>query len=237
MRAVIIKMVAGCCLLLSTGLAAVAASAAPSLLPSNVVFNVPADVPLRLVNFKFDTSRPDMVAFHYDVQNVSGQGLLAVELGWRAEFGDKGAVSISNRDDRWLTGQLATGRLEHFQVTNVPNLGAEPLTRLVATVRYAEFEDGSALGVDAAAIAKDIDSGRRATLASYARLLDSFNKAGSEALIQGLKVGSATSIPRELPAVQEANARLLGMLHDQGVDAVVLELQRVSTLRLPEPPA
>ena len=230
------KIVAGVCTILAVSLAAFGQYPAIATAPPNVALSVSPDIPLRLVNFKFDTSRSDMLAFRYDVQNDSGEGLMAVEVSWRAEFGGS-AVSIANRDDRWLTGQLPAGGRERFQVTNVPDSGAQPLTRLVATVTYAEFEDGSRLGSNAAAVGKEVDAGRRATLASYAKLLATFNPGGGDALIRALKLGSATGAPAQLPAVQEANARLLGILADRGVDAVVLELQRVSTLTLPGPGA
>ena len=237
MRAAFIRAAAGCGLVLIAALGATAGSAAPAETPANVSLGLPSDVPLRLVNFSFDNSRPGMLAFHYDVKNFSGQGLVAVEISWQAQFGEKAPTSISNLDDRWLTGQLAAGGAEHFQVSNVPNPGSAPLARLVASVSYAEFEDGSRLGANAAERGKSVDAGRRATLASYLKFLDTFNKSGSEAMAQAIRVGSVTSATRQLPAVQEANARLLGILTEQGVDAVVLELQRVSTLPLPEPRA
>jgi hypothetical protein len=207
-----------------------ARAAAPSR--ANVVLGASPDIPLRLVNFSFNTSRPDMLAFHYDVENTSGQGLVAVEVKWRAEFDNGSEVSISNRDDRWLPGQLPAGGQERFQVSNVPDAGGQPVTKLVATVTFAEFEDGTRLGTNAAAVGKEIGAARRATIASYAKLLTTFNRAGSEALVEALRLSSAGT--NEIPAVQEANARLLSILADHGIDAVVLELERVSTLTLPD---
>ncbi|HEY6292261.1 MAG TPA: hypothetical protein VI455_11990 [Terriglobia bacterium] len=207
-----------------------------------VQIDVPADVPLRIVNFGFDASPAGMTAFHYDVKNVSGQGLVAVEVRWRS-----GGASFSNRDDRWLTGQLAAGESEHFQVSNVPgasspnrepNPTSQSSSRLTMKITYAELEDGARVGTDAAQVGKEIDAARRAELASYAKLLETFNAGGSEALVHALKPAiatpTATAATALEPGVQAAAARLAGILNDQGVDAVVLELQRVSALSLPE---
>ena len=205
---------------------------------AKVQIDVPADISLRIVNFGFDASPAGMAAFHYDVQNASTQGLLAVEVRWHVGSGDQGGTAFSNRDDRWLTGQLAAGESEHFQVTNVPVAASQPSPRLTMTIAYAEFEDGARLGDNAAQVGKEIDSARRSEVAAYARLLEAFNAGGSEALVSALKSGipatTAKGGVRE-PSVQAAGARLLGILNDQGADAVVLELRRVSTLTLPEP--
>jgi len=189
------------------------------------------EMPVRISNFRLDPAGTDMIAFHYDVQNKSGQGLMAVEVHWEAQTGAV-TSTISNRSDNWLSGQLAADQSEHFQVSNVANFPRQPLTRLVGTIAYAELEDGTRVGTDAAQIGKQIDAGRRAAAASYTKLLDVFNSAGSDALVHALKeLGAAQG---ENPAVQEATGRLAGILNDQGVDAVVKELQRVATLSIPE---
>ncbi|HEV2382690.1 MAG TPA: hypothetical protein VG206_23230 [Terriglobia bacterium] len=211
--------------------------------PAGVQIEVPADIPLHITNFGFDPSPSSMTAFHYDVQNSAGQGLVAVEVRWQTQLAGKSGVTVTNRDDRWLTGQLATGQAERFQVTNVPNeapstnaaqakLAPQQLSGMVATVTYAEFEDGTRLGSEAAAIGKEIDAARRTAVAAYAKLLDTFNSSGSEAMVQALKQQNAAH--DQSSAVQEATARLLGVLNDQGVDAVVQELQRVAALTIPE---
>jgi hypothetical protein len=197
-----------------------------------VDINVPAETPVRIVNFRFDRSPAGMRAFHYDIQNVSGQGLVAVEVRWQTYYGDKPGASITNRDDRWLTGLLASNDSARFQVSNISGPGGQPLTRLAPTVTYAEFEDGSRLGADAARVGQQVTAARKTTVATYARLLETFNGGGSQALVQALKQQNAT--PGLDPATQASTAHLLGLLADQGVDAVVLELQRVSAMSLPE---
>jgi hypothetical protein len=189
------------------------------------------EVPVTITDFRFDRSGSNMIAFQYDVQNKSGQGLLAVEVRWEAQTGEVNST-ILNTSDNWLTGQLAADKAEHFQVSNVANFPRQPLTRLVGTITYAEFEDGTRFGADAVEVGKRIDAGRHATAASYAKLLDTFNSGGGDALTQAIKQQSATH--GQDPAVQEANGRLQGILEDQGVDAVVKELQRVATLTVPE---
>lgn len=189
------------------------------------------DVPAGITNLRLNPSNGEMIAFQYDVQNKSGQGLLAVEVHWEAQTGKVSSI-ISNRSDNWLTGQLAADQSEHFQVSNVANFPREPLTRLVGTVAYVQLEDGTQFGTEAAHVGKQIDAARHAAVASYAKLLDTFNSAGSDALTQALKQESATH--GQDPAVQEATARLVGLLDDQGIDAVVKELQRVATLSIPE---
>ena len=211
--------------------------------PAGVQIEVPGDIPLHITNFAFDPSPSSMTAFHYDIQNSAGQGLVAVEVRWQTQLAGKSGVTVTNRDDRWLTGQLATGQSERFQVTNVPNsvpsaaaaqakTASQQLSGMVATVTYAEFEDGTRLGSDVAVIGKEIDTARRTAVAAYAKLLDTFNASGSEALVQALKLQNAAH--DQSSAVQEATARLLGILSDQGVDAVVQELQRVAALPIPE---
>jgi hypothetical protein len=212
------------------------ASAAPArgADASQVEINTSPEVPLRITNFRFDPSPAGMTAFRYEVQNVSGQGLVAVEVRWQEYFGEHQAVAFSNRDDRWLTGLLATDGSERFQVSNVPSLSAQaPPSRLVATITYAEFEDGTKLGSDAARVGREISQGRRATLTAYEKLLETFNSGGGEALAQALKQNSSPQ--GQDPAVQAGTARLLGILSDGGVDAVVEELQRVATMSVPEP--
>src|SRR5215472_7642521 len=78
------------------------------------------DTPIRITNFRFDASHKGTIAFQYDVQNTSGQGLMAVEVHWEAQTGDVKST-IPNRSDNWLTGQLAAEQSEHFQVSNVAN--------------------------------------------------------------------------------------------------------------------
>jgi hypothetical protein len=250
----------GCSLVLVLGavLAAQPARAeqASTKLPSGVQIEIPADVPVRIVNFAFDRSGQGMTAFHYDVQNVSGQGLMALEIRWQGQFGVQGGAQsgnlIVNRDDRWLTGQLAAGASEHFQVTNVATTrdwqassasdpqptvtqrtsAAQSMTGLVGTVAYVELEDGSRMGSDAAQVGQEIDKARRAQLAGAAKLLNLFGTAGNDALAHAIQQGSATGGTDA--ATQELNARLLGLLQNQGMDAVVLELQRISGLTAPQ---
>lgn len=251
---------AGCSFVLILGaiLAARPACAeqASTKVPAGVQIDIPADVPVRIVNFAFDRSGPGMTAFRYDVQNTSGQGLVALEIRWQARFSDplgsQGGSVVVNRDDRWLVGQLAAGASEHFQVTNVattrnwrlsdshtpqvtvvqrtPN--AESMSELVGTVAYVELEDGSRLGSDTATVGQEIDKARRAQLAAAAKLLSVFGTGGHDSLAHAIQQGSATG--GEDVATQELNARLLGLLQEQGVDAVVLELQRISSLTVPE---
>jgi hypothetical protein len=229
------------CLALAT--LAVPVCAGETAVPAGVQIEVPADIPLHIVNFKFDASPSSMTAFHYDIQNAAGQGLVAVEVRWETQLAGKSGVVVTNRDDRWLSGQLATGLSERFQVTNVPNhtpstnaaqasAATQPLSGITGTVTYAEFEDGTRVGSDAATVGKEIDAARRTAVAAYAKLLDTFNASGSEALVQALKQQNATH--DQSSAVQEATARLLGILNDQGVDAAVQELQRVAALTIPE---
>lgn len=251
---------AGCSLLLTFGTVLTARPArgqqVSTKAPAGVQIDIPSDVPVRIVNFAFDRSGQGMTAFHYDVQNTSGQGLVAVEIRWQAQFSDpsgsQGGSEVVNRDDRWLTGQLAPGASEHFQVTNVATTRdfrlsdshtpqvtvvqhtpqAESMSQLVGSVAYAELEDGSRLGSDAVTVGREIDKNRRAQLASAVKLLNVFGTGGNEALAHAVQQGSAAGT--EDAATQELNARLLGLLQEQGVDAVVLELQRISGLTTPE---
>lgn len=250
----------GCSLILalSAVLAAQPARAeqASTKMPSGVQIDIPADVPVRIVNFAFDHSAAGMTAFHYDVQNVSGQGLVALEVRWQGQFGAHDGTQsgnlIVNRDDRWLTGQLAAGASEHFQVTNVatsrdwqasssanpqptvaqPTAGAQSMSGLVGTIAYVELEDGSRMGSDAAQVGQEIDKARRAQLAASAKLLNVFGSGGNEALAHAIQQGSASG--GSDAATQELNARLLGLLQNQGMDAVVLELQRIAGLAPPQ---
>lgn len=211
--------------------------------PAGVQIEVPADIPLHLTNFTYDPSPSSMTAFHYDIQNASGQGLVAVEVRWQTQLAGGPGTVVTNRDDRWLTGQLAAGQLERFQVTNVPNRApstnaaqskqaVERLSGMIGTITYAEFEDGTRVGADAATIGKEIDAARRIMIATYAKFLDTFNAGGSESLVQALRQQNATH--DQSSAAQEATARLLGILNDQGADAAVRELQRVAALTVPE---
>ena len=232
------------------------AEQASTKMPSGVQIDIPADVPVRIVNFAFDHSAAGMTAFHYDVQNASGQGLVALEVRWQGQFGAQGGSQsgnlIVNRDDRWLTGQLAAGASEHFQVTNVatirdwqasssanpqptvaqPTAGTQSMAGLVGTIAYVELEDGSRMGSDAAQVGQEIDKARRAQLAASAKLLNVFGTAGNEALAHAIQQGSSSGGGDA--ATQELNARLLGLLQDKGMDAVVLELQRISGLTPPQ---
>ena len=117
-----------------------------------ITVNISPDVSVRITNFRFDHSSADMTAaFRYDLENTSGQGLVAIEVRWEASFDANHTVTFTNRDDRWLTGILPTNHTEQFLVTNVPNVPAQgPVRHVSATVAYAEFEDGTALGTDAA---------------------------------------------------------------------------------------
>jgi hypothetical protein len=189
------------------------------------------ETPVSIMNFRFDPSGAGMIAFQYDVQNKSGQGLLAVEVHWEAQTGKVSSI-ISSRSDNWLTGQLAADGSEHFQVSNVANFPRQPLTRLIGTIAYAELEDGTQFGTDAAQVGKQINAARHAAVASYAKLLETFNSGGGDALAQALKQPGAAR--GQDPAVQEATGRLTGLLNDQGVDAVVKELQRVTASSIPE---
>ncbi len=232
------------------------ADQASTQMPSGVQIDLPADAPVRIVNFAFDRSPSGMTAFHYDVQNVSGQGMVAVEVRWQVQFGGQSANqaggAIVNRDDRWLTGQLAAGASDHFQVTNVATIRdwqtsspkdpqpsvaqraavGQSMSGLVGTVAYVELEDGSRTGSDAAKAGQAIDKARRAQLAATAKLLNVFGTGGNEALAHAIQQGSATG--GEDAATQELDARMLGLLQDRGMDAVILELQRISALTIPE---
>jgi len=250
--------VSGCSIVLVLGaiLAARPARAEQAKVPSGVQIDIPADVPVRIVNFAFDHSAAGMTAFHYDVQNVSGQGLVALEVRWQGQFGAHDGTQsgnlIVNRDDRWLTGQLAAGASEHFQVTNVattrewqasssanpqpivaqPTPGAQSMSGLVGTIAYVELEDGTRTASDAAQVGEAIDKARHAQLATSAKLLNVFGTAGNEALAHAIQQGSASGGADA--ATQELNSRLLGLLQDKGMDAVVLELQRISGLAAPQ---
>jgi hypothetical protein len=219
-------MIAACIVLA----ASLPANGAEGTTPAVEIASQP-ETPVRIINFGFDATKAGTIAFQYDVQNKSGQGLLAVEVHWEAQTGGTSST-FPNRSDNWLTGQLAADHSEHFQVSNVANFPRQPLTRLVGTIAYGELEDGTQFGTDASEIGKQIDAARRAAAASYAKLLDTFNSGGGEALTQALKLQSATR--GQDPAVQEATGRLVGIRDDQGVDAVVKELQRVATLSIPE---
>ena len=195
--------------------------------------NIPPEIPLRIVNLRLDPSPSGMVAFHYDVRNASSQGLIAVEVRWQTYSGDSPSTDIANRDDRWMTGLLPANGSGRFQVTNVPSPASQPVTRLVGTVAYAELEDGTQLGTDVARVGRQIALGRKRTLAACRKLLEAFNTGGGEALTEALKQQNAA--PGLDAATQAATSHLLGLLANQGVDAVVLELERVTALDLPEP--
>lgn len=231
-------------LVFASALAGIAAAADQASLQTQagVQIDIPADAPVHIINFGLDPSPAGMTAFHYDVRNVSGQGLVAVEIRWQMQFGERPGSVISNRDDRWLTGQLAPGASEHFQVTNVAgsvqptaaqhSAAAQPATRLVAWIAYAELEDGSRQGLDSAKVGEEITNARRAQLSACTKLLEAFGTGGGEGLAQALRQSSAAGT--QDPAAQELTARMLSLLTNQGPDAVVLELQRISTLSVPE---
>jgi hypothetical protein len=200
---------------------------------AQMTVNISPDLPVRIANFRLDRSSSTPATFRYDLQNTSGQGLVAIEVRWEASFDANDTATVSTRDDRWLTGLVPTNHTEGFQVSNVPNVPAQvPLSRLSATVTYAEFEDGTALGTDAARIGSEIAKARRSQLAACAKLLDTFGSGGSDALVQALEQDRTAH--GQDPAVQAATAWLLGILSNEGVDGVVEELQRFSTLRVPE---
>jgi len=155
--------------------------------------NVPPDIPVRIMHFQFDPSPRGMTAFHYDVQNLSGQGLVAVEVRWQTQSRDHPRADFTNQDDRWLTGLLASNDFARFRVTNVSSPATQPLTRLTGAIAYAEFEDGTRLGTDGAAVGQKIKQERKATLAGYGKLLETFNIGGGEALTQALKQQAAAA--------------------------------------------
>ena len=199
-----------------------------------ITVNISPDVPVRITDFRFDRSAAGMpAAFRYDLQNTSGQGLVAIEVRWETSFDANDTARFSTRDDRWLTGLLPSNHTEGFQVSNVPNVPAQvPLSHVSANVSYAEFEDGTALGTDVVRVGSEIAKARRKQLAAYAEILDTFGSGGSDALVQALKQhGTAHD---QDPAVQAATAWLLGILSNEGVDGVIEKLQRCSTLSVPD---
>ena len=230
-KSILAILISVACLSITLSVVRVAATNPAPAVPV-LDLNVPPEIPLHIVNFRFDPSPGGMLAFHYDVQNASGQGLVALEVRWQAYSGDTATNDVANRDDRWLSGMVPVGGSARFQVTNVPSSAAQPVNRLTGTIAYAEFEDGTRVGTKVARVGRQITRGRKTTVAAYQKLLDTFNTDGPDALVQALKQQNATS--GQDAATQAATAHLVGLLADQGVDAVVLELRRVSDMSIPE---
>jgi hypothetical protein len=197
----------------------------------------PSDTPLLITNMREQYGSNGLLQ-HIDYMLVNGgsQKLTGAQISWSLKFANGSTPRVVQYTDYWSgeTGPLAVGASDPLEVAGLRVAGKSGapevlLTSATATITYAEFEDGTRLGPNAAAASSWFSSERHARLAAYRKLLDAYRAGGATALSAAFETAS----PADTQA-DRGSRRVVGEIYrTQGVAGAVAELQRVLSLKLP----
>jgi len=160
----------------------------------------------------------------YSLRNNSSQPLVAFEMWWDLYFdnGEK-MMRLPQISDGWLEGQiLAPGEnsAQSYDV-QIHDMKGGRIIRVVGTVAYAEFEDGTRTGPDANELAHYLAAGRRRALEVYSKLLETARNQGREEVARMLSAPMFNSADAD---TDWAWNRLRTVYQKQGLQAALNEI-------------
>jgi len=204
--------------------------AAKASLPLSL--EVPPGIPLQLARFATSQPRP-FQGYQYTLQNSGDRPIVALAIQWKYYVAGKPSVSALNRADFWLAGPkgwLAPGQERDFYLGGMITKGGELASHVVGVPVYVEFDDGTRLGSEADTLFPEIASARRAFVAECQHALTVYDGSGKQAL--SLELIHAESSPPAEMGRRAAGGMLLSKWRKGGLQAVVAELKRISSLKV-----
>jgi hypothetical protein len=138
---------------------------------------IPREIPLDFSNVRLNSENGGIRGGSYLVSNNSRSGLVTLITFWRFQGDGPGPqeVTVTDVTDSWATDTafLASGGEQQGDLNfHVFSPSDQKVRRVVGTVVYAEFEDGTRLGPGVGTFAPRLRSGREKTLSAYKQLLE-----------------------------------------------------------------
>ena len=197
---------------------------------------IPSSVPLELVKVEGPSGEP-VPHYRYTLRNIGVRPIVALATKWSIYIGDDAVPQLTRLStaDSWLGGPsewLGPGQERAFILTGVVTRNGTSVRRFEGTPVYVEFDDGTRIGSESSTIFSQLTRERQGTLDEYRRALEVYNASGKQALIAELiqtKTSTQAGRARSLAAMT-----LLAKMQQKGLDAVVADLTRVATLRVPD---
>jgi hypothetical protein len=160
----------------------------------------------------------------YTLANGTDRAVSAVQVSFDAYAGDQFLGSFVNSRDWWLgsTGGLAphTSRSGLDVNAAITSAGSRP-TRLVATITFVEFEDGSRAGADYGSLIRD---GRLESVKAYQEVRKTYERFGGGSELSGLLRKSCSAGGCE-GASERGKLRVI--YENGGAGALLMELARI----------
>ena len=198
--------------------------------------SVPSQIPLLATETQPQYSPlGELQRVTFKLFNRGSQPLTAVEISWTLKFAGGGTSRATDYIDYWAQqgGPLASGAADTVEFSGAtsqkPGGAVEPLVSAMATVAYAEFEDGSKYGPSIEPASVWFTSERTAKVAAYRELLQDYRAGGEPELIKALQ----RVTPAQTGAARGTRRYLYALYRSSGTTAVVAELTRVASLPVP----
>jgi len=205
--------------------------------PSISIESTP-DIPAQM--FDVRVAQGPMQAAHLECKltNLSPERLLALEITWRFSFSNGKTVWTHTRLDyvfddalRFSAGTTETAltALPMLKTPSSPIPDLSP-TNVTAKTTFAEFANGTLLGIGRDPMAQWLAGERNSRMAEYRQLLKVMRSGGEAGLHQALgnEVGGVTEHGAEV-------RHELGQLEQsKGIEAVQETLKRRSETKIPE---
>lgn len=231
-RVVFVACLLGACALVFAGFAMRGARAPQSGSQVQVQLNVSPDIPLQIKDVQAAPALRGSQPITYRLVNNGSERLTAVEVSWQLTFAGGIHSRVVEQADYFLRPDTMQPRAsDHFEIAGVTNENVQsaPLQSAAATITYAEFADGTRLGSNVRAASTRMDDVRTGELKVYNEALQAYRQAGEPALVQAL---DAEHLPPNRGG-RNAWKMLNRELKENGVAAVVDDLNRVAQLKLP----
>jgi hypothetical protein len=201
-----------------------------------VNLDIPADIPLKISGVRTKPSPSGLPHITYRLTNAGTSPLAAVEISWVLYFGNGDQKRTVTRAD-YVFGRDGMIRpqvsddLDIGSFQSALNGQSKPLSiqSATATITYAQFADGTELGSNARTASAWFAHRRGEWLAVYKQALEAYRLEGTSGLAQVL---DAAHLPPTAYG-RDAWMNLNGILKKNGTAAVVAELNRIVSLKLP----
>jgi len=195
------------------------------------VITVNSDKLVALSDVKITQTEGALEDAAYTIHNAARSGLVAIEIWWDFYTADGLFFRLGPWEDTWggAPAILPPGTFQHDTIgaITIRNRSNKPITKVVATVAYVEFADGTISGFPQAAAS--FEKRREEFRNTYRHLLATYNNDGPDKFVETL----STRRGKETISQRAAKDRLFHIYKSEGLGAALADISRLLSSSTP----
>ncbi len=166
---------------------------------------------------------------HLTLTNHSSKPLTTVRVTFKILSSAGPTLQFSEVIDGYLTeSPLAVGESMEMETGTTGSFN-EKIAGVSASISYVEFADGTKAGTNVSLVSDQLTKDRRQAIAFAKSMLEQMKKGTPQSNIKALVEGPAAATP----GIRTAKSICLAAMEKGGDDALLIELKKLATLKMP----